>query len=93
VAQNTTYAEAAPISSTVINNEAQRAQAQQPAAPPVVNVDTTEIVTVLKQILAETSKPALVKLGDKFVSEIDSRLAMKRNILTNLDNSYGRFVR
>lgn len=51
--------------------------------------DQSKIVELLTQIYNEVQKPAVIKLGNKFVGEIDSSMGIRRNLRDNFDNQYG----
>lgn len=48
---------------------------------------------LLQQILSETSKDAVIKVGDKVITEVGSKLRMKKNAVIGLDNQYGASVK
>ncbi len=58
------------------------------------NVDTSmdKVVNLLQQILSVASQPAMVKLGDTFVQEIDSRIQLRAGMRANIDGTWGRTV-
>jgi hypothetical protein len=51
-----------------------------------------QVVVVLKDILNVASQPAVVKLGDTFVSELDSRITLRSGMKVNIDNTWGRSI-
>lgn len=48
-----------------------------------------KVIEILSAIYAEVQKPALIKLGDKFVGELDSTMGIRRNLRAGFDNQYG----
>lgn len=54
-----------------------------------MGANTDKIVELLTQIYSEVQKPALIKLGSKFVGELDSTMGIRRNLRTHFDNQYG----
>ena len=53
------------------------------------NVDTSEMVALLKQIASAMNQPVIVKIGNKVVNEIDKVQTMNRSYVGKVDNSYG----
>jgi hypothetical protein len=58
------------------------------------NVDSSmdKVVNLLQQILSVASQPAMVKLGDTFVQEMDSRIQLRAGMRANIDGTWGRTV-
>ncbi len=58
------------------------------------NVDNSmdKVVNLLQQILNVASQPAIMKLGDTFVQEMDSRIQLRAGMRANIDGTWGRTV-
>jgi hypothetical protein len=49
----------------------------------------SELVSLMKQLVSAVSQPAIVKIGNKVVNEIDKIQSMNRSYVGKVDNSYG----
>ena len=49
----------------------------------------SELVSLMKQLISAVSQPAIVKIGNKVVNEIDKIQSMNRSYVGKVDNSYG----
>jgi hypothetical protein len=54
-----------------------------------VKSDFSGLEARLDKLIASVSQPIQVKLGNKFVNEVQTAQSMKRNVTAGLDNSYG----
>lgn len=61
----------------------------KPAAPATTNNDISELVVLMKQLIASVNQPAVIKIGNKVVNEIDRVQTMNRSYVGKVDNSYG----
>jgi hypothetical protein len=59
------------------------------SAPATTNNDMSELVGLMKQLVAAVNQPAIVKIGNKVVNEIDKIQSMNRSYVGKVDNSYG----
>jgi hypothetical protein len=51
--------------------------------------DLTELVGLMKELVASVKQPAVIKIGNKVVNEIDRVQSMNRSYVGKVDNSYG----
>jgi hypothetical protein len=55
-------------------------------------MNNDKIVSLLEQILAVASQPAMLKLGDAFVHEIDSKIQLRSKMRINTDSTWGNTI-
>ena len=53
---------------------------------------TSDLGAKLDKLIAAVNQPVQVKLGNKFVNEVESAQSLKRNMTMGLDNTYGATV-
>jgi hypothetical protein len=51
--------------------------------------DLSELVGLMKELVASVKQPAVIKIGNKVVNEIDRVQSMNRSYVGKVDNSYG----
>jgi hypothetical protein len=51
--------------------------------------DLTELVGLMRELVASVKQPAVIKIGNKVVNEIDRVQSMNRSYVGKVDNSYG----
>ena len=51
--------------------------------------DSTELISLMKQLISAVNQPVIVKIGNKVVNEIDKVQTMNRSYVGKVDNSYG----
>ncbi len=58
--------------------------------------DNTELISIikeqnalLKQLVASTSGPTVIKIGSRTIEELDSQIGLRKNYNTIVDSSYG----
>lgn len=51
-----------------------------------------KVISLLEQILAVASQPAMVKLGDVFVHEMDSKIQLRSKMRINTDSTWGNTI-
>ena len=51
--------------------------------------DNSEMVNILKQILAATSQPVSINIGGKVIDEIEKQTTLRKTYNTKVDSSYG----
>ncbi len=52
-------------------------------------VDLNPLIKKIDELIGIVHQPVIIKMGDKVVSEMDSRLSLRKNMTTGFDNSYG----
>jgi len=53
--------------------------------------DNSEMVSILKQILAATSQPVSVNIGGKVIDEIEKQTTLRKTYNTKMDSAHGAF--
>ena len=53
--------------------------------------DNSEMVNILKQILAATSQPVSVNIGGKVIDEIEKQTTLRKTYNTKMDSAHGAF--
>lgn len=48
-----------------------------------------EMIALLKQLVASTSGPTVIKIGSRTIEELDSQIGLRKNYNTVVDSSYG----
>ena len=48
-----------------------------------------EMIALLKQLVATTSGPTVIKIGSRTIEELDSQIGLRKNYNTVVDSSYG----
>ena len=59
------------------------------SGPATTNNDMAELVGLMKQLIASVNQPAVIKIGNKVVTEMDRMQTMNRSYVGKVDNSYG----
>ena len=50
------------------------------------------VVAEIRALKQAAMQPVIIKLGDKIVNEMDTRLSLRKNIAAGFDNSYGTAI-
>jgi hypothetical protein len=61
----------------------------QSSTSTTTNTEMSELVGLMKELIASVKQPAIVQIGNKAVTEIDRIQSMNRSYVGNVDNSYG----
>jgi hypothetical protein len=48
-----------------------------------------EMISLLKQLVAATSGPTVIKIGNKTIEELDSQISLRKNYNIGPDRTYG----
>lgn len=51
-----------------------------------------EMIALLKQLVASTSGPTVIKIGSRTIEELDSQIGLRKNYNTVVDSSYGNRI-
>jgi hypothetical protein len=51
-----------------------------------------EMIGLLKQLIATTSGPTVIKIGSRTIEELDSQIGLRKNYSTVVDSSYGNRI-
>ena len=55
------------------------------------NTGNSEMISLLKELIAKVDQPVKITIGSKAIDEIESQTSMKRSFTTKADRSYGTF--
>lgn len=61
------------------------------SAPVSQNSGNSEMISLLKELIAKVDQPVKITIGSKAIDEIESQTSMKRSFTTKADRSYGTF--
>jgi hypothetical protein len=51
-----------------------------------------EMIGLLKQLIATTSGPTVIKIGSRTIEELNSQIGLRKNYSTVVDSSYGNRI-
>ena len=56
-----------------------------------VSADNSELVSLLKQLIAKVDQPVQIVVGNKVIDELDTHISLRKTYNTKVDHGYGVF--